>query len=264
MNTTAGYAAVIERRSVEQSVQRDLFGGGTAEPPISGIFADVVFDRPLDHAFTYAVPEELQESVAVGKRVLVPFGKGDRPTAGFCVRVTDAAPHTVNAFTYRVSSVGAGGSSPYSNIASVGAIQPQSCPPPTFFRATNVGPNATTPVTFITVEWGSPLNFMPAGYEIQWSEYYPRPTSPPPYILPLLSSPTMSQSFPVSLTGGIDDPRTVPWTTVAWPLKLFASAWPGPIAPNNNNARSIFFMVIASGPEASMNTPIHPSGGICR
>src|SRR5438876_2793712 len=92
MNTTAGYAAVIERRSVEQSVQRDLFGGGTAEPTISGIFADVVFDRPLDHAFTYAVPEELQQVVAVGKRVLVPFGRGDRPTAGFCVRVTDAAP----------------------------------------------------------------------------------------------------------------------------------------------------------------------------
>ncbi|MDY3556107.1 primosomal protein N' [Gemmata sp. JC717] len=57
-----------------------------------GLFADVVFDRPLDHAYTYAVPAELAAKIGVGKRVEVPFGKGGKATAGFCVRVTDAEP----------------------------------------------------------------------------------------------------------------------------------------------------------------------------
>ncbi|MCI0700530.1 MAG: primosomal protein N', partial [Planctomycetia bacterium] len=57
-----------------------------------GLFADIVFDRPLDHAYTYAVPEQLVGKVGVGKRVEAPFGKGDRGTAGFCVRVTTDAP----------------------------------------------------------------------------------------------------------------------------------------------------------------------------
>ena len=51
----------------------------------SGRFAEIVFDRPLDHAYTYAVPDELAPSIGVGKRVLAPFGQGDRPTVGFCV-----------------------------------------------------------------------------------------------------------------------------------------------------------------------------------
>jgi primosomal protein N' (replication factor Y) len=57
-----------------------------------GLFADIVFDRPLDHAYTYAVPEHLADKVGVGKRVEAPFGKGDRGTPGFCVRVTDRPP----------------------------------------------------------------------------------------------------------------------------------------------------------------------------
>ena len=39
-------------------MQRDLFSSETAQPvssSSSGLFVDVVFDRPLDHAFTYAV-----------------------------------------------------------------------------------------------------------------------------------------------------------------------------------------------------------------
>ncbi len=56
------------------------------------LFADIVFDRPLDHAYTYAVPESLTAKIGVGKRVEVPFGKGGKGTAGFCVRVTDVQP----------------------------------------------------------------------------------------------------------------------------------------------------------------------------
>jgi primosomal protein N' (replication factor Y) len=55
-------------------------------------FAEIVFDRPLDHAYTYAVPDSLLDQIAVGKRVMVPFGKGDRQTIGFCVGVNAAKP----------------------------------------------------------------------------------------------------------------------------------------------------------------------------
>ncbi len=63
-----------------------------APVPHSGLFAEVVFDLPLDHAFSYAVPENLRDQVAVGKRVLAPFGRGDRATTGFCVHVSKTAP----------------------------------------------------------------------------------------------------------------------------------------------------------------------------
>ena len=56
------------------------------------LYADVVFDRPMDHAYTYRVPDELRAAVAVGKRVSVPFGRGDKATDGYCVRVCDHPP----------------------------------------------------------------------------------------------------------------------------------------------------------------------------
>ncbi len=75
------------------TMQRELF---IPEPPsftqITGLFADVVFDRPLDHAFSYAVPETLRATIAVGKRVLAPFGRGDKGTVGYCVRLSETAP----------------------------------------------------------------------------------------------------------------------------------------------------------------------------
>ena len=60
--------------------------------PATSLFADIVFDRPLDHAYSYAVPESLRDQIAVGKRVEAPFGRGDKRTPGFCVRVTDQQP----------------------------------------------------------------------------------------------------------------------------------------------------------------------------
>jgi primosomal protein N' (replication factor Y) len=75
------------------TIQRDLFGPVEA-PPVAcaGLFADVVFDRPLDHAYSYAVPEDLRGRIAVGKRVHAPFGRGDKPTVGYCVRLSEDAP----------------------------------------------------------------------------------------------------------------------------------------------------------------------------
>lgn len=38
------------------------------------LFAQVIVARPVEGSFTYSVPEALQSAVAVGKRVIVPFG----------------------------------------------------------------------------------------------------------------------------------------------------------------------------------------------
>ncbi|HXG12920.1 MAG TPA: primosomal protein N' [Gemmataceae bacterium] len=76
-----------------QTTQGELFGEVESPPAQSaGLFAEVVFDRPLDQAYTYAVPEGLRHAVAVGKRVQAPFGKGDKPTVGYCVGLTETAP----------------------------------------------------------------------------------------------------------------------------------------------------------------------------
>jgi primosomal protein N' (replication factor Y) len=63
---------------------------GAHAPRSPGLFADVVFDRPLDHPFTYAVPDHLAGTIGVGKRVEAPLGT--RNTPGFCVRVSPHAP----------------------------------------------------------------------------------------------------------------------------------------------------------------------------
>lgn len=49
--------------------------------------AEVVFNKPLVSVYHYAVPDELRESLQSGKRVAVPFGKGNRREIGFCVAV---------------------------------------------------------------------------------------------------------------------------------------------------------------------------------
>ncbi|VTS03924.1 replication restart helicase PriA [Tuwongella immobilis] len=55
-------------------------------------FAEIVFDRPVDQPYTYSVPVELEPQIAVGKRVEVPFGRGDRTTIGFCVQLSQVKP----------------------------------------------------------------------------------------------------------------------------------------------------------------------------
>ncbi len=75
-------------------MQRDLFPSETPAPVEAGtgLYADIVFDRPMDHAFTYAVGSPLAETIGVGKRVRVPFGRGDRPVIGYCIGVHDNRP----------------------------------------------------------------------------------------------------------------------------------------------------------------------------
>jgi len=56
------------------------------------LVAQVVFNRPLDPVFSYAVPEDLRELIVPGQRVRVPFGRGDKLTLGYCVGLTGDAP----------------------------------------------------------------------------------------------------------------------------------------------------------------------------
>ncbi len=47
--------------------------------------ASIVFNRPLETVYMYLVPEALRDILQPGQRVRAPFGRGDRPTIGFCV-----------------------------------------------------------------------------------------------------------------------------------------------------------------------------------
>jgi primosomal protein N' (replication factor Y) len=77
----------------DRAMQRELFASEAPAPEqATGLFADVVFNRPLDHAFTYAVGEPLRDRIAVGKRVRAPFGRRNKAAVGFCVRLAREAP----------------------------------------------------------------------------------------------------------------------------------------------------------------------------
>ncbi|QPJ61094.1 MAG: primosomal protein N' [Candidatus Nitronauta litoralis] len=58
------------------------------EPSSTGsLFAEVVFNLPLDQTFTYTIPENLREQVQPGVRVFVSFGTGRQ--TGYVVGLTD-------------------------------------------------------------------------------------------------------------------------------------------------------------------------------
>jgi primosomal protein N' (replication factor Y) len=92
MNTMIAWAPI----GTMPVTQRELFPAAEETPPAPAapvsLYAEVVFDRPLDQAYTYGVPDSLLGSISVGGRVLAPFGKGDRPIPGFCVGLTDRSP----------------------------------------------------------------------------------------------------------------------------------------------------------------------------
>ncbi len=51
-------------------------------------YVDVAVAVPVDHAYTYRVPDELDEEIAVGKRVLVPFGR--KYMTGYVVAISNS------------------------------------------------------------------------------------------------------------------------------------------------------------------------------
>jgi primosomal protein N' (replication factor Y) len=79
--------------TTSQAIQPELFTPLPSAPPQNGgLFAQIVFDRPLDHAYTYRVPDTLRDDVAIGKRIQAPFGRGDRATVGYCIGLTETTP----------------------------------------------------------------------------------------------------------------------------------------------------------------------------
>lgn len=48
--------------------------------------------RSTDQLYTYRVPESLADEAKIGKRVLVPFGKGNQAITGFIIELTGDAP----------------------------------------------------------------------------------------------------------------------------------------------------------------------------
>jgi primosomal protein N' (replication factor Y) (superfamily II helicase) len=72
--------------------QSSWFGLGDEKPSASGLYAGVVFNRPIEQILTYRLPAPLARSIHVGQRVRAPLGRGDKPTSGYCVRIDDQIP----------------------------------------------------------------------------------------------------------------------------------------------------------------------------
>ena len=72
--------------------------GIEAEPATTaeGLYAGIVFNRPLEQVFTYRVPVHLWEVIRVGQRLRVPLGRGNRPTVGYCVRLGALVPENID------------------------------------------------------------------------------------------------------------------------------------------------------------------------
>ena len=65
--------------------QGDLFAPPAEEArPVAG-YAEIVFDRPFDHVYTYAVPQTLECGDRRRQKGRCTFGRGDQPAIGYCV-----------------------------------------------------------------------------------------------------------------------------------------------------------------------------------
>ncbi|MBK8945193.1 MAG: primosomal protein N' [Ignavibacteriae bacterium] len=53
------------------------------------MFAEVVFPLPFRNSFTYSIPEEFDENIQIGVRIVAPFGK--RTLTGFVVKIKSAS-----------------------------------------------------------------------------------------------------------------------------------------------------------------------------
>ena len=67
------------------------------------MYADIIIDithEKLDKIFQYQIPKELEQELAVGMEVVVPFGKNDREISGYIVgfsKETDYDPGKIKA-----------------------------------------------------------------------------------------------------------------------------------------------------------------------
>ncbi len=70
---------------MSQTVQQRAFFDDSAEGP----FASIVFNRPMDQAFSYRIPARFQGVLKPGQRVRVPLGRGNAPSVGYCVGIEE-------------------------------------------------------------------------------------------------------------------------------------------------------------------------------
>jgi primosomal protein N' (replication factor Y) len=56
------------------------------------LLAGVVFNRPLTTVYHYLVPDALRDVLGVGQRIEAPFGRGNKPTVGYCVGLSTTVP----------------------------------------------------------------------------------------------------------------------------------------------------------------------------
>ncbi len=77
--------------------QATWFGITEGPPMPEGLFAGVVFNRPIDQVLSYHVPSGLERIIRPGQRLRVPLGQGNKLTVGYCVRVDPVAPADLDA-----------------------------------------------------------------------------------------------------------------------------------------------------------------------
>lgn len=61
---------------------------------MSELYADVIVDishENLDHTFSYRIPSNLSDRIAIGSRVLIPFGAANRQIAGFVLGISEVS-----------------------------------------------------------------------------------------------------------------------------------------------------------------------------
>jgi primosomal protein N' (replication factor Y) len=85
--------SAANRRDRRQEAWFGIEAESESEP--AGLFAGVVFNRPLDQVFSYRVPAPLRGVIQPGQRLRVPLGRGDQPAVGYCVELVETAPAVV-------------------------------------------------------------------------------------------------------------------------------------------------------------------------
>ncbi|MCD7766377.1 MAG: hypothetical protein LUH53_07690, partial [Lachnospiraceae bacterium] len=76
------------------------------------LYADIIIDislGKLDQSFQYRIPDELADTLEPGDVVEIPFGRGDRLTKGYVLRISPTpacAPEKIKTIRQRVTSIG--------------------------------------------------------------------------------------------------------------------------------------------------------------
>lgn len=73
-------------------------------------YAEIIISishKSIDHTFTYAIPSEIDDKIAIGMRVIVPFGKGNKNYEGYVIGIltdTKVSPDKIKSIINQVGS----------------------------------------------------------------------------------------------------------------------------------------------------------------